>query len=148
VLDGATALPTHCKGFNGVDFETDALSHLCAGYRVLCDVGHPIADGTTLTIQWLRGETVVKTETRTFALDPEPRYFVRPTGEGDFSLKIGGTAVEAEVFYNDEWIDFPDGVLSSTYAGCPVRTKTAVAQDAIACWSDEGVDGDPFWYLT
>jgi|GEM_PF-5640674 len=147
VLDGATALPTHCKGFSGVDFETDALSHLCAGYRVLCDVGCFITDGTVLTIQWLRGSTVVKTETRTFALDPEPRYFTRPAGEGNYSLKIGGTTVEAEVYYNDEWIDFPGGVLSSTYAGCPVRTKAAVAQDAIACWSDDGVDGDPFWYL-
>ena len=91
---------------------------------------------------------MVKTETVRFDWKHTPQYFKRPAGEGNFSLKIGGSAVSAEVYYGGEWIDFPSGVLTAQYAGCSVRTKTATAQDAIACWSNEGADGDPFWYLT
>lgn len=150
VLRGNTVLTTSCTGYNGVDFETNSLSHLCAGNRVLVDVGSKpegLAE-TELTIQWLRGETVVKTETRTFDWKHTPQYFTRPAGEGNYSLKIGGSAVSAEVYYGGEWIDFPSGVLTAQYAGHEVRTKTATALDAIACWSNEGADGDNFWYLT
>ena len=149
VLRGSTVLTTRCTGYNGVEFEEDSLSHLCAGNRVLVDVGSQpqTVASANLTIQWLRGSTVVKTEYRLFDWKHTPQYFTRPAGTGNYSLKIGGSAVSAEVYYGGEWIDFPSGVLSATYAGCSVRTKTAPAQDAIACWSDEGVDGDPFWYL-
>lgn len=150
VLRGSTVLTTSCTGYNGVTFETDRLSHLCAGYRVMVNVGNrPENVGSAeLTVQWLRGSTVVKTEMVNYNWQRNPKYFSRPAGEGNYSLKIGGNAVAAEVFYNGNWIDFPDGVLSSTYAGCQIRTKATPAPDAVACWSDEGVDGDPFWYLT
>ena len=150
VLRGQTVLTTHCTGYDGVDFETNSLTHLCAGYRVLCDVGSKPSgvESAELTIQWLRGDTVVKTETRTFNWTHVAQYFTRPAGEGNYSLKIGGSTVAAEVYYGGEWIDFPSGVLSATYAGHTVRTKTATALDAVACWSNEGADGDPFWYLT
>ena len=150
VLRGSTVLTTSCTGYNGVEFETNSLSHLCAGNRVMVDVGNKpegLAE-TELTIQWLRGSTVVKTETRTFDWKHTPQYFTRPAGEGNYSLKIGGSAVSAEVYYGGEWIDFPSGVLTAQYAGCSVRTKTETALDAIACWSNEGADGDNFWYLT
>lgn len=149
VLCGSTVLTSRCTGYNGVTFETDELSHFCAGNRVVCEVGpRTNLDCVTLTIQWLRGQTVVRTEYRPFNWTHLPQYFRRPAGSGNYSLKIGGSAVAAEVFYNGSWIDFPNGVLSSAYAGCMIRTKAAPASDAVACWSDEGVDGDPFWYLT
>ena len=150
VLLGSSVLTTSCTGFNGANFEMNSLSHLCAGNRVLVDVGSQpqTVASAMLTIQWLRGSTVKKTEQRLFNWTHTPQYFTRPSGEGNYSLKIGGSAVAAEVYYGGSWIDFPSGVLSSTYAGCSVRAKTAPAQDAIACWSDDGVDGDPFWYLT
>ncbi len=150
VLRGSTVLTAACTGYNGVDFEYNTLSHLCAGERVMCNVGSKPSgvESAELTIQWLRGETVVKTETRTFDWKHTPQYFTRPAGEGNYSLKIGGSAVDAEVYYGGEWIDFPNGVLTAQYAGHAVRTKTATALDAVACWSNEGADGDNFWYLT
>ncbi len=149
VMCGQTVLTTHCTGYNGVNFETDSLSYLCAGERVLADVGSRPAGifSAMLTIQWLRGETVVKTESRPFDWTHVPQYFTRPAGEGNFSLKIGGSTVAAEVFSSGAWIDFPSGVLTSAYAGHSIRTKSATSLDAVACWSDEGIDGDPFWYL-
>ena len=149
VLRGSTVLTTRCTGYNGIDFETNRLSHLCAGFRVLCDVGSKPEgiESAELTIQWLHGETVVKTETRTFDWTHVPQYFTRPAGEGNYSLKIGGSTVAAEVYSGGSWIDFPSGVLSSSYAGCSVRAKSAPSLDAIACWSNEGENGDNFWYL-
>ena len=149
VLRGQTVLSTSCTGYNGMVYEYNTLSHLCAGYRVLVDVGDKPSgiESAELTIQWLRGETVVKTETRTFDWKHTPRYFTRPSGSGNYSLKINGSAVEAQVYYNDRWIDFPNGVLTSQYAGCMVRTKNEFSLEAIACWSNEGEDGDSFWYL-
>ncbi len=149
VLRGQNVLTTHCTGYNGVEFETNSLTHLCAGERVLCDVGSKPSgvESAELTVQWLRGETVVKTETVNYNWTHVPQYFTRPAGEGNYSLKIGGSTVAAEVYSGGEWIDFPSGVLTSTYAGHAVRTKTATALDALACWSNEGADGDLFWYL-
>jgi len=150
VLRGSTVLTTSCTGYNGMNFEYNSLSHLCAGYRVLCNVGNKPSgiDSVDLTIQWLRGDDIVKTETRNYDWKHTPQYFTRPSGNGNYSLKINGSAAEAEVYYGSRWIDFPNGTLSSVYAGCPVRTKTTTALDAIACWSNEGADGDNFWYLT
>lgn len=149
VLRGNSVLTTSCTGYNGVGFEFDSLSHLCAGYRVLCDVGEKPSgvESAELTIQWLHGSTVVKAQTRTFDWKHTPQYFSRPAGEGNYSLKIGGSAVAAEVYSGGQWIDFPNGVLTAQYAGHAVRTKVQQPFDAIACWSNEGADGDPFWYL-
>ena len=151
VLMGSTVLATECTVDDGMgDFEYNSITHLSAGNRVLVDLGSKPSgvESATLTIQWLRGTAVVKTETRTFDWMHTPTYFRRPAGEGDYSLKIDGSAVNAEVFFHGEWIDFPGGVLSSAYAGCPVRTKTETPLDAVACWSNDGADGDSFWYLT
>lgn len=84
---------------------------MCAGNRVLVDVGTKPSgiDSATLTIQWRRGETVVKTESRTYDWLHHPQYFTRPSGDGNWTLKINGSAATAQVWSGGAWTAFPSG---------------------------------------
>lgn len=149
IWNGSTLVTSSCTGYNGADFEANSLSHLCAGNRVACNVG-TFSGSVNLTIDWQRKGNTVKTETRTFAGTHVPQYFTRPSGNGNYILKLNGSTAAAEVYYHSQWMDFPSGGLPATYAGCPVRLKTdpRPSLNALACWSSDGADGDPFWYFT
>ena len=73
--------------------------------------------------------------------------FRSPSGDGNWTLKINGSAATAQVWSGGAWIAFPSGGLGPDYAGHAVRVTPDPALDAIACWSNDGADGDPFWYL-
>ena len=152
VYNGETLLADDCTGYDGTEFVYGKLNYLCAGNRVLVELGPKPSgiDSATLTIKWLRGGTAVKTETREFDWFHTPQYFKRPVGEGNYKLKKTGasSAAEAEVYYAGSWMDFPSAGLSSLYAGCPVRLKTEPSLQTTVCWTCDGADGDPFWYLT
>lgn len=114
-----------------------------------------IESGVTgeLTVNWKRQGTVVKTETVNFTGYHIPQYFTRPEGLGAWQLKINGTVVAAEYWDGSAWQDFPAGGLTAAYAGFYVRAKSepevrAESPNCIACWSNNGADGDPFAYLT
>ena len=150
VYNGNTLIASGGTGYNGVEFESDNFTHLCAGNRVSVDIGDQPAGVTSydLTVKWLRGGTVVKTESRTYDWLHHPQYFTRPSGDGNWTLKINGSAATAQVWSGGAWIAFPSGGLGPDYAGHAVRVTPDPALDAIACWSNDGADGDPFWYLT
>ena len=150
VYNGDTLLTNSCTGYDGTAFVYGKLNYMCAGNRVLVDVGTKPSgiDSATLTIQWRRGETVVKTESRTYDWLHHPQYFTRPSGDGNWTLKINGSAATAQVWSGGAWTAFPSGGLGPDYAGHAVRVTPDPALDAIACWSNDGADGDPFWYLT
>ena len=150
VYNGETLLTDSCTGYDGTAFAYGSLNYLCAGNRVLVELGEKPSgiESANLTIKWNRGGTTVKTETREFDWFHTPQYFTRPSGEGNYKLKINGQEASAQVYYAGAWIDVPSAGLSSLYAGCSVRLKTEPALDAVACWSCDGADGDPFWYLT
>lgn len=149
IWNGSARVCNSCTGYNGMDFEANSLSHLCAGNRVACNVG-TFSGSVNLTVKWLRGSSPVKTETRSFSGTHQPQYFTRPEGAGSFVLKLNGSAAAAEVYSHAQWIDFPAGGLPAAYAGCPVRLKNdpRPSMNAIVCWSNDGADGDPFWYFT
>ena len=149
VYNGDTLIASGGTGYNGVGFEADNFTHLCAGNRVSVDIGDQPAGVTSydLTVKWLRGGTVVKTESRTYDWLHHPQYFTRPSGDGNWTLKINGSAATAQVWSGGAWIAFPSGGLGPDYAGHAVRVTPDPALDAIACWSNDGADGDPFWYL-
>ena len=149
VYNGDTLLTNSCTGYDGTAFVYGKLNYMCAGNRVLVDVGTKPSgiDSATLTIQWRRGETVVKTESRTYDWLHHPQYFTRPSGDGNWTLKINGSAATAQVWSGGAWTAFPSGGLGPDYAGHAVRVTPDPALDAIACWSNDGADGDPFWYL-
>ena len=114
-----------------------------------------IKSGVTgeLTVNWKRGGLVVKTETVNFTGYHIPKYFTRPEGRGAWQLKINGTVVAAEYWDGSAWQDFPAGGLTAAYAGFYIRAKSepvvrAESPSCIACWSNNGADGDPFPYLT
>ena len=146
---GDTLLTNSCTGYDGTAFVYGKLNYMCAGNRVLVDVGaKPTGlDSAQLTIKWRRGETVVKTESRTYDWLHHPQYFTRPSGTGNWTLKINGSAATAQVWSGGAWTAFPSGGLGPDYAGHAVRVTPDPALDAIACWSNDGADGDPFWYL-
>ena len=151
VYNGETLLADDCTGYDGTEFVYGSLNYLCAGNRVLVELGPKPSgiDSATLTIKWLRGGTAVKTETREFDWFHTPQYFKRPAGEGNYKLKTNNVSSSAgEVYYAGSWMDFPSAGLSSLYAGCPVRLKTEPSLQTIVCWTCDGADGDPFWYLT
>ena len=150
VYNGDTLIASGGTGYNGVGFEADNFTHLCAGNRVSVDIGDQPAGVTSydLTVKWLRGGTVVKTESRTYDWLHHPQYFTRPSGDGNWTLKINGSAATAQVWSGGAWTAFPSGGLGPDYAGHAVRVTPDPALDAIACWSNDGADGDPFWYLT
>ena len=100
-----------------------------------------------LTVNWKRQGTVVKTETVNFTGFHVPRYFTRPEGLGAWQLKSNGTVVAAEYWDGSAWRDFPAGGLTAAYAGFYIRTKDG-SDNFTACWSNNGADGDNFWYLT
>ena len=103
----------------------------------------------TLTIQWIHQSSakIMLTETIEYDGFKTPVYFRCPSGS-NLQLKINGTAVALEVQTQGVWLDAPASGLSSTYAGCPVRTKNNAGDGGIACWTDNGYDSDYFWYLT
>lgn len=149
VYNGDTLIASGGTGYNGVGFEADNFTHLCAGNRISVDIGDQPAGVTSydLTVKWLRGGTVVKTESRRYDWLHHPQYFTRPSGDGNWTLKINGSAATAQVWSGGAWIAFPSGGLGPDYAGHAVRITPDPALDAIACWSNDGADGDPFWYL-
>ena len=61
VYNGDTLIASGGTGYNGVGFEADNFTHLCAGNRVSVDIGDQPAGVTSydLTVKWLRGGTVV-----------------------------------------------------------------------------------------
>lgn len=136
-----------CRGFDGLDFVYDILTPMCAGNRVLVDLGEG-SGSKLLTIQWSNKWTGVLTETRTFDYFHTPQYFKRPSGAGAYNLKINGNIVALEVCYNGVWMEAPAEGLTEEYASCYIRTKSDYGINAIAKWTCNGLDSDPFWYLT
>ena len=100
-----------------------------------------------LTVNWKRQGTVAKTETVNFTGFHVPKYFTRPEGLGAWQLKRYGNVVAAEYWDGSAWQDFPAGGLTAAYAGFYVRTKDG-SDDFTASWSNNGADGDNFWYMT
>lgn len=146
VYRGSTLISENCKGFDGEDFVYDALNYLCAGNRVQIYAG---TEKGILTVQWIHqgSGAIMLTEEYSFDGFKTPVYFRCPSGS-NLQLKINGNTVPLEVQTQGVWLDAPQGGLSSTYAGCPVRTKNNAGDGGIACWTDNGYDSDYFWYLT
>ena len=111
-------------------------------------IGAGTEDGN-LTVKWIHQGTgqIMLTEGYSFDGFKTPVYFRCPSGR-NLQLKINGNIVPLEVQTQGVWLDAPQGGLSSTYAGCPVRTKNNAGDGEIACWTDNGYDSDYFWYLT
>jgi len=146
VYSDDTPVSTSVTAHDGVEIVQQPFFFPVAGTRI----GVGIEGGVTgsLVVKYLRGETVVKTETVSFTGYHVPQYFKRPAGLGAWQLKINGSAVSAEYWDGSAWQDFPAGGLTAAYAGFYVRAKTEPEFPAVACWSNNGADGDPFLYLT
>ena len=146
VYSGDTPVTTSVTAHDGVEIVQQPFFFPVAGTRI----GVGIEGGVTgsLTVKYLRGETVVKTETVSFTGYHVPQYFKRPAGIGAWQLKIGGSVVAAEYWDGSDWQDFPAGGLTNAKAGFYIRAKQEPEFPAVACWSNNGADGDPFLYLT
>jgi len=146
VYSNDTLVSTGVTAHDGVEIVSQPFFFPVAGTRI----GVGIEGGVTgpLVVKYLRGETVVKTETVSFTGYHVPQYFKRPAGIGAWQLKIGGSVVAAEYWDGSDWQDFPSGGLTAANAGFYIRAKQEPVFPAVACWSNNGSDGDPFLYLT
>ena len=146
VYSGGTLVSTDVVAFDGVSIVGQPLFCQCAGSRI--GVGLEGGVTGTLDVVFKRNGIAVKTETVGFTGFHVPQYFTRPAGIGAWQLKIDGSVAEAEYWDGSVWQDFPAGGLTAAFAGTPVRVKSEPVFPALACWSNNGSDGDPFLYLT
>lgn len=132
--------------WDGGQVRYNSFPMLCAGQR--CGIELSGATAGTLTIRFISHGSTVKTTVVNYTGYHVPKYFTRPAGDGSWQLKIGGSTVGAEYWSGSAWVDFPAEGIGPDLAGKYIRPKTEPSAPVLACWSNGGVDGIPFLYMT
>lgn len=147
VYQGSDLVSYNAVSYDGVHLVEDNFHYQCATQRVRVTLDALTSPGELKVLYKRQGVTQLE-ETVNFTGYHVPRYFRRNYGEGNWLLKINGEIVEAEFWNGTEWEDFPTAGLGNLAAEKYIRPKVEPEFPAIACWSNNGTDGEPFLYTT
>ena len=147
VYQGYSLVSYDAISYDGINFVEDNFHYQCANSRVRVNIDTLTAPGELKVLYKRQGVTKYE-ETVNFTGFHVPRYFTRPNGEGNWLLKINDEVVDAEFWNGSEWEDFPSAGLGNLAAGKYIRPKVEPEFPAIARWSNNGTDGEPFLYTT
>lgn len=136
-----------CYAFDGSAVRYGEFNMLCAGRRIGIELQN-CRPGVDVTVSFISHGTTVQTQVVQFTGFHMPEYFTRPEGQGNWLLKLDGSIVAAEYWDGFVWQPFPSGGLGPEMAGKYIRPVSEPTIPALACWSNSGVDGIPFLYLT